>query len=175
MPNNDYLNALSAYDQTTKRSITDPREVEVRALLKAAEQLQSLRDNWNPRDIEGQESILSRNEKLWTIFAEEMQKEDTGLDMAIRNNIANLGVYVFKRSMQIRAEPSPEKLDVLININRNIAAGLQDSIEYTKKQLAAERAKAAGSSQDNSGRSDKASAHNPYGTGSSSESTDFDI
>ena len=42
----------------------------------------------------------------------------------LRNNIANLGAYVFKRTMEVLADPKKEKLDVLIDINREIAAGL---------------------------------------------------
>tara|TARA_Y100001934_G_C12231669_1_gene715703 strand:+ start:455 stop:970 length:516 start_codon:yes stop_codon:yes gene_type:complete len=133
MPN-DYLNALNAYDQATKQAINDPREIEVRALLKSADNLKNLQENWDSFKVVEREEILQKNEKLWTIFTAEMQSEETGLDVQIRNNIANLGVYIFKRTMEMRAHPAPEKLNILISINRNIAAGLQDSIEFTKKQ-----------------------------------------
>ena len=125
---NDYTKALNAYDKTNKSSINDPREVEIRALLKSADRLQALRDNWGNHSVEDVDNALTPNQRLWSIFAGEMQKEETGLDLAIRNNIANLALFTFKRTLEIRADGAPEKLDILININRNIAAGLQESM-----------------------------------------------
>lgn len=133
MPN-DYINALNAYDKTSKSSLTDPREIEVRALYKSAEALENLQNNWDDVSTEDAEDLLRKNEKLWTIFTAEMEKEDTGLDISIRSNIANLGIYIFKRTMEIRTTKDPNKIGILVSINRNIAAGLQDSINLTKKQ-----------------------------------------
>jgi len=42
----------------------------------------------------------------------------------MRSNIINLANFVFKREVEILSKPSKEKLDVLININKEIAAGL---------------------------------------------------
>lgn len=171
MPNNDYLNALNAYDQAKKQAISDPREIEIRALLKAAETLQNLKENWDNFKLAEREDILKKNEKLWTIFTSEMQKDEVGLDINIRNNIANLGIYIFKRTMDIRSEPAPEKLNILININRNIAAGLQDSIEFTKKQRAQQEAQASKSNEATP------SQQSPYGAPPPQEhdKTDIDI
>lgn len=129
---NDYTKALGAYDKTNKSSMSDPREIEVRALIKAAERLQTLKDNWGSHTVDQLDEALSTNQQLWAIFTAEMQKENTGLDVAIRNNIANLGLFVFKRTLDIRADGNVDKFDVLININRNIAAGLQDSIRNSR-------------------------------------------
>jgi flagellar protein FlaF len=43
----------------------------------------------------------------------------------VRENVANLAVFVFKRTMEIESAPAPEKLAALIEINRNLAAGLR--------------------------------------------------
>ncbi len=64
----------------------------------------------------------------------------------LRENIANLGLFVMKQTMTIQAEPSPNKLTVLININREIAAGLRagqslnDSSRYETKKSPRKRA-----------------------------------
>lgn len=52
--------------------------------------------------------------------------EDDNADRTteLRNNIANLGVFIFNRTIEILAKPEKEKLDILIEINREIAAGL---------------------------------------------------
>ena len=42
----------------------------------------------------------------------------------VRQNVANLGIFVFKQTMAILADPKPENLGSLININRELAAGL---------------------------------------------------
>ena len=73
--------------------------------------------------------------------------------------------------MEMRAHPAPEKLNILISINRNIAAGLQDSIEFTKKQRD-QQMKNSGDvqqSQPNSGNTYSALQQ------SQNSKTDFDI
>ena len=42
----------------------------------------------------------------------------------MRQNVANLGVFVMNQTMSIMTEPKREKLGALININRELAAGL---------------------------------------------------
>jgi flagellar protein FlaF len=42
----------------------------------------------------------------------------------LRSNIVNLAGFVFKRSLDILADPEKEKFDILIEINREVAAGL---------------------------------------------------
>jgi flagellar protein FlaF len=42
----------------------------------------------------------------------------------VRQNIANLGLFVFNHTLAILADPRPETLGSLISINRELAAGL---------------------------------------------------
>ena len=42
----------------------------------------------------------------------------------IRQNIANIGVFVMKQTIEMQMDPDPAKLKSLIDINCNIAAGL---------------------------------------------------
>ena len=53
-----------------------------------------------------------------------MQDEDCPQPKEVRANIINLGLFIFKRTMDIMIEPKPESLNVLIDINMNIAKGL---------------------------------------------------
>ena len=53
-----------------------------------------------------------------------MTEGESQLPKEIRQNIANLAIFVFKRTLEIQSAPAVEMLDVLININRQIAAGL---------------------------------------------------
>jgi len=44
--------------------------------------------------------------------------------VSIRQNVANLGLFVCKQTLNAQIDPKPEKLAPLININRQLAAGL---------------------------------------------------
>jgi len=52
---------------------------------------------------------------------------ESQLPQDVRENIANLGIFIAKHMLQLQIEPASHKLDVLININRQIAAGLRAS------------------------------------------------
>ncbi len=54
-----------------------------------------------------------------------MAREDSPLPREIRQNIINLGLFIFKHSFALMIDTDPAKLQVLININREIAAGLR--------------------------------------------------
>jgi flagellar biosynthesis activator protein FlaF len=101
-----------------------PRELEASVLLKAASRLQAVRDDWHGRRAELDEA-LTFNRKLWTILVTSVTDADNPLPQAIKNNIANLAIFVFERTMTVMTEPAPEKLGVLVTINREIAAGLR--------------------------------------------------
>lgn len=129
MPNNNpYFNATTVYGNM--EASTDQRSLEGKVLLRSATKLEAmarrLQDGEKPtRDEIGE--VLEYNQKLWTIFATEMADESNGLPQQIKNNIASLGLFVFKRTKDILIDTTPEKFGALIEINRNIAAGLMKS------------------------------------------------
>lgn len=133
MPNkNPYGQAADAYSETAAKG--DQRSLEGKILLKAARQLEELSKRLAAGEQVPLEEIgdpVEYNRKLWIVFVNDTMNDDHPLPQEIKNNIASLGVFVFKRSIDILAEPTAEKLQVLIEINRNIAAGLM-------KQKAAE-------------------------------------
>jgi flagellar protein FlaF len=43
----------------------------------------------------------------------------------IKRNLLALSLFVDRRSFEALAYPAPEKLDILININLNVASGLR--------------------------------------------------
>jgi flagellar protein FlaF len=115
--------AASAYARVATAT-QSPRELEAAVLLKAAIRLQSVRDDWNGRRAELEEA-LTYNRKLWTVLVTSVTDADNPLPLAIKNNIANLALFVFERTITIMTEPGPEKLNALVMINREIAAGLR--------------------------------------------------
>jgi len=70
---------------------------------------------------------LKFNRKLWTVFLTSVVEEESQLPLPLRQNIANLGVFVLSQTAELQAAPAPEKLDILVKINRELAAGLRGS------------------------------------------------
>lgn len=115
--------ATQAYQQTAKISAS-PSELEAQLLTKAAAKLIHIQKNWV-----GSEKLLypalTYNRKLWSIFLNSVTKEDSPLPKDVKENIANLGIFVLNHTMRVQTSPASQKLDVLISINREIAAGLR--------------------------------------------------
>lgn len=116
-------NAASAYARVAQAT-QSPRELEANVLLKAATRLQAVKDEWQTRQNELDEALLY-NRKLWTVLVTSVTREDNPLPKLIKQNITNLAVFIFNRTLELSSAPAPEKLSVLININREIAAGLR--------------------------------------------------
>ncbi|MCZ4272687.1 flagellar biosynthesis regulator FlaF [Maritalea porphyrae] len=123
--------AAAAYQQTAKKTAS-PRELEASLLSKSAAQLQRIKDDWDNKKSE-LDGALTYNRKLWTVFLTSVTKDENPLPVAIKQNVANLGIFVMNQTIQILANPAPEKLTVMININQELAAGLR-----TQMQQAAE-------------------------------------
>lgn len=115
--------AHEAYANTARHG-SDPRETEAGVLLKAASRFNQVKTAWADKVPADLDPALLYNRTIWTIFVTSVTEQECQLPKEIRENIANLGIFIFKRTLEIQAEPSVDKLDVLININRQIAAGL---------------------------------------------------
>jgi len=115
--------AAAAYQQTAKKT-ANPRELEASLLSKSAAQLQRIKDDWDNKQSE-LEGALTYNRKLWTVFLTSVTKDENPLPIAIKQNVANLGIFVMNQTITVLARPAPEKLAVLININKELAAGLR--------------------------------------------------
>ena len=64
------------------------------------------------------------NRRLWSIFPSAAEGADNPQPLEVRQNIANISVFVMKQTIDIQMNPDPAKLKSLIDINCNIAAGL---------------------------------------------------
>jgi flagellar protein FlaF len=115
--------AALAYQQVGKQTVS-PRILEANLLSRSAAQLQRVRDDWENNRLD-LFSALQFNRHLWNIFLTSVTGEESKLPRELRENIANLGIFVMKQTMTAQTSPEPRKLDVLININRELAAGLR--------------------------------------------------
>ena len=92
--------------------------------MKAATRLQGIRDDWAARKGDLPDA-LTYNRRLWTVLVSSVTRPENPLPDALKQNLGGLGLFIFNQTMAIHAEPEPEKLAVLVNINREIAAGLR--------------------------------------------------
>jgi len=116
-------NAAQAYGAVAKQ-IANPRELEADLLLKAAARLQGIHDAWDQKRRELDDALLY-NRRLWSIFLTSVTSNDHQLPLAIRQNVANLGLFVMNHTLAVMREPKREQVNPLISINRELAAGLR--------------------------------------------------
>lgn len=117
------MNTTGGYIQNEIAGMNEA-ELEIRALINTASALNSVKENWENKSKEDLSKALDKNRRLWSILASAMQEEDCPQPLEIKQNILNLANFIFKRTTEIIAKPEPQKLDILININMNIARGL---------------------------------------------------
>jgi flagellar protein FlaF len=114
--------AAQAYGKVAHQT-ANPRELEAKLLLQAAAQLQLVHDTWH-EDGAKLGDALTFNRKLWSLFLGAVTDTDSPLPREIRQNVANLGVFVMNQTLELMGQPDQSKLGVLIKINREIATGL---------------------------------------------------
>lgn len=122
---NPYAQAAGAYSDNAQKHTTNQRDLESMILMKSARMLQEVKDAWGDKPPADYEEILKYNRQVWLVFYDTAVEnpEDNRPD-DLRSNIINLANFIFKREIEIVTDPRKEKLDVLININKEIAAGL---------------------------------------------------
>ena len=87
-------NAARLYKAVSDK-IASPRSPEADLLLEAALRLQTVQNNWESKSTGELDNALRYNRLLWTIFISTVTKADNPLPKAIRQNVANLGIFVF--------------------------------------------------------------------------------
>jgi flagellar protein FlaF len=119
--------ALRSYESVIKATRSG-REVEAAALTKAALKLKNCQDNWDAPDREHKlEEALRFNQRVWSIFQSELSRENHELPKNLCLDILRLASFIDRRLFEVMAYPAAEKLNIVININNNLAAGLRGS------------------------------------------------
>ena len=114
--------AAQAYARVANTTAS-PREIEAKALLMAANKLQAVMTNAEATFEQASEALMF-NRKLWSIFLSEAQRDENPHPLDVRQNIANLGIFVLSHTAALQISPQRDHFKPLIEINRNIAAGL---------------------------------------------------
>jgi len=120
---------VQAYRNTHKMVMSD-REVEAAVLTKAALMLRDCQENWTGGGSNGMlDEALRYNQLVWSIFQGEITRKDHPMPVDLRQKIMALSRFIDRRIFEVMAYPRSEKLNAIININLNLAAGLRGSPE----------------------------------------------
>jgi flagellar protein FlaF len=115
--------AMQAYAKTAQKTAS-PRELESQLLLRAASKLQAICDG-RVTDQGGIAEALIYTRRLWAVLLSSITRPDNPLPVEIKQNLANLGGFIIKRTLSAEVIFSVEKIEPLIGLNREIAAGLR--------------------------------------------------
>jgi flagellar protein FlaF len=123
-------NPFGIYEQQSKEAMPQ-RELEASVLTKAGLLLKQCQENWNSTERNRLlEDAVRYNQRVWSFFQSELSMPENPLPQKLREDILNLSLFIDKRLFEILAFPNdPKKLDVVININFNLASGLRTSPE----------------------------------------------
>jgi flagellar biosynthesis activator protein FlaF len=125
---NSHERALNAY-RKMYLAAQSGREVEASILSRAAFSLKKWKDQWHTEGRRaGLRAALKYNQRVWSILQAELVKPDNPLPQRLREDILSLSIFIDRRIFEIMADPSPDKLSAIIDINLNIAAGLRGSV-----------------------------------------------
>ena len=134
---------VAAYAQQQKRNLS-PREVEAMAFTKASVLLEEAKQKTG--NIEEYSKALRFNHLLWTIIQADLTEPENQLPNEIKANVMSLSIFVDKQTTKAMRSSNAADLDVLININRNLAAGLRSTVQTAPGPAQAPRAQSSSES-----------------------------
>ena len=111
-----------AKQQTAALETADPQQTLAWGLTTTARKMQEARSPKSTRNdvLEA----IRLNWRLWTIIQAEQSDPASLTPRNIREGLLNLANFIDKRSIALLASADKNELEILIGINRNIAAGL---------------------------------------------------
>ena len=136
---------LQAYAQTQKSSMSS-REGEAMAFTKAALKLEDVKKSLD--DYDAYASALKFNQLLWTIIQADIVDQENQLSDQLKANILSLSIFVDRQTIKALADTSEQHLDVLININKNLAEGLLTQTENPQVEASVSSTKIASAQPD---------------------------
>lgn len=113
---------IQAYQRSQKANLT-PREVEAMAFTKAAVMMEEAKNAETGKEAFSQ--ALRYNHLLWTIIQADITEPANSLPPDLKANIMSLSIFVDKQTNKALRSRDPSELNILISINRNLAAGLR--------------------------------------------------
>lgn len=115
----DKSQQLKSYQQTPVEG--NPSQTEAWALSQAALRMLRAVETGNIDEIS---SSVRLNWRLWTIFQSDLLAQDCPVPTEIRNNMLSLAAFVDKQTLAFMSDKDVSKVDVLINIDRELSMGM---------------------------------------------------
>ncbi len=151
MDKNPHAHAASAYGDNAQKHTPDQRELEARVLLKSAKMLQDLQNDWDNVTSDILEKTLKYNRSIWIMFYDTaIENPENNRPNDLRSNIINLANFIFKRELEVMSNPAKEKLNILVSINREIAAGLMTNVKDNAQNVGGQDTSSTASSDNTS-------------------------
>jgi flagellar protein FlaF len=122
---------LSSYNRVPEPG--SPRNTEAWALTQAALRMKTAQESKN---VDEMVVAIRLNWRLWTIFQADLLEPDCPVPEEIRVNVLTLANFVDRHTVNFLGAPQPEMLNSLININRQLAAGLYAEPADAQQQTA---------------------------------------
>lgn len=120
-----HQNPANAYTTMQKENLSG-RELEASVLTRAGIMLKQVQDNWDAQDRDAKLlEAIKFNQKVWSFFQAELSDPENQLPVNLRQDILNLSLFVDKRLFEVMASPDKDKLQIVIDIDFNLAAGLR--------------------------------------------------
>ncbi|QOX80325.1 flagellar biosynthesis regulator FlaF [Trichlorobacter lovleyi] len=117
--------AINSYTSMQKETLSG-RELEASVLTRAGLMLKQVQENWAAPDrTEKLLEAIKFNQKVWSFFQAELSDPENPLPVNLRQDILNLSLFVDKRLFEVMANPDKDKLNIVVDIDFNIAAGLR--------------------------------------------------
>ena len=111
-----------ASSQQSALNTGTPQSVEGYALVEMARRMAALQAG--PFDRDEFLHTVRTNWRIWTIIQANLVDPECDVPTPIRDNLVSLSNFIDKRSAELLSKQDPDALTVLININRQIGAGL---------------------------------------------------
>jgi len=115
-----------------------PQYTEAWALIEAARRMAEATAAENAK--KAMREALRLNWRLWTIFQVELATGESNVPEDVRMNMLTLCKYIDQHTVGAIATPTTEKIEVLVNINRDIAGGLLDGLKKAVQEAEGEQA-----------------------------------
>jgi len=115
-------------DTTDGNQLLSGRDLEASVLTRAALLLKQVQEDWHAPDRD--QKLLEAvkfNQKVWSFFQAELSDPENPMPKNLREDILNLSLFIDKRLFEIMANPDKSKLQIVIDIDLNMAAGLRST------------------------------------------------
>ena len=120
-------NPYQVYDAMSKETMSG-RDLEAHVLTKAANKIKASITALGQKEGRRQlNEALTYNQRIWGVLQAELADENNALPLAVRQDLLNLSLFVDRHTLTAMAYPDQNKLQVLADINLNLASGLRES------------------------------------------------